>query len=108
MLSLDFEEFVNSVERLDPDKSLLVFVAEQSQEALPKVLALLKTKDFTVAGGVFPKIIFEQECYSHGFLVVEVELGIEPMLIEHVANGNYGFEDLPLGASSEQGDPDPR
>ena len=103
MLSLDFESFLDSVDRLDPDKSLLIFVAEQSQDELPKILALLSTRGFTVAGAVFPRVLYEQESYPRGIVVVEIEPSIEPLLIENIDQGNYGFENLPLGSESQKG-----
>lgn len=86
-------EAFNQVMSADGVQGLLVFACDHNQFTPQEIDPLLAKIPLPVFGGCFPGILFQEQAYERGSLVVGLPVKPEVQLIERLSEGRDHFDD---------------
>ncbi len=73
------------------DATVLLLVGEKSTINLPELLAALRAKDISVAGGIFPGIINGVEKYEQGIIATVMPTMAEPLVVRGLNTTDFAI-----------------
>ena len=89
-----FQEIISTLENNINVKSILILACENDLDATIDVDSILKKCKLPIFGAIFPQIIYQNQNYSSGTLVVGIEQFVKTSVIHELSNPNLVFEDI--------------
>lgn len=88
----------------DGAKSLLILAAEHSHVQASEYAELLSAVSLPVFGGVFPRLIYENECLESGHLICALDYEPDVVFINHLSRRDHAQLDALLSPQIEAGE----
>lgn len=85
-------------------QSLILFSCDDNAWQKPELDRILAEQSLPIMGGIFPQVVFAEQAFSSGFVVVGMSTHIEPVLIEGLEDNSVDFDeqlDLKIPESCE-------
>lgn len=82
-------------------KSLLIFMADNTEISAQEMNELLKISDKPLIGGVFPNIIFKNSLKEKGVLIIPLSVELRTSVYDLVENSDFNFNELNYSKTDE-------
>jgi hypothetical protein len=87
------------LQSFDPSVTLLFLVAEGGGPDLQQIDTSFASSGFAYAGGLFPKILFDDQLYDSGIIITPLHTTHSPITISGLDDGTFNLQDLPGAAT---------
>lgn len=92
--SKNLENIVDNICAFIDGETAQILIAEHTDINIEKLIQSLNIADITFFGGVFPKIIYENDQYESGIIVLKVKNIIDIQLIHNLDTNNILIPDI--------------
>lgn len=93
--SQNLEDLATQLNVFDQDtnvKSLLVFIADANGWNKADLDPILSQVETPLMGGIFPEVVYQQQNYQSGAVVVGLSYGLQPQVIEGLSDNQQNYE----------------
>ncbi|MEM9340589.1 MAG: FIST C-terminal domain-containing protein [Bacteroidota bacterium] len=82
------------IQSFDQEKVNWLMIAEHSNISITELIDQSNKRGYTIAGGIFPMVIYDQQSYEKGIVLKTIQTTQAPILVPDI--GSVSREDLPI------------
>ena len=94
--STKVSNIIDKIKTTDPNSTVLLFIAETDKHKIPELIRELNKADIKFLGGIFPKLIYENEVKEQGVVVNFIKNEVSLFRVENLKEKNYEIPTLNL------------
>lgn len=90
---LELKEYIEKTE-IKPTEQLMILVAEKSSEEVNIIIEYLSIKHVNFFGGIYPRLLVEENSYSEGFIIQKYEPLYTSIVLPYLMRFKLDLQDL--------------